>query len=283
MLSKALRSFSATVSSKGVSATRVFFSMQHSVCRSRDFSAGAQEQVCFQSYDMPKENDLYQPWRIHKLVKKSDVIQAQALIYDVYVREMGWMFAKNNPTGFRIEKSDCGKSLLTDDLEDHSNWFGVFEEDRVVAVARRVHRNAQGHLDLTRYESSKKPQIARAVCPVNNEYVYEIQRCAIAKEYRGTNVIMCVFHYLFLNAAMNNFSIVGTSPVGKMKSFLLSTLRLRAIDHNFLYSENLEGPSTVFHLTVEEGLRASDILEEKILKRRQRQPRARDTLRQQQC
>ena len=60
-----------------------------------------------QSYDMPKENDLYKPWRIHKLVKRSDVTQAQALIYDVYVREMGWMFAKDNPTGKFLLSISC--------------------------------------------------------------------------------------------------------------------------------------------------------------------------------
>ena len=46
-----------------------------------------------------EKNSLYDPWEISQLKSESDVIQAQALLYQVYIKEMGWMFAKDNPTG----------------------------------------------------------------------------------------------------------------------------------------------------------------------------------------
>ena len=112
---------------------------------------------------------------------------------------------------------------------------------------RRVHRDSNGHLDLTRYESSKKPAIQKLVCPSNNPKLVELQRCAVLKPYRGTNAASCLFHYFFLDAFQRNLSIIGTSPIGKMKNFIASTLKIQVVDENFLYSENMEGSSTCFY------------------------------------
>lgn len=166
--------------------------------------------------------------------------------------------------GFRIETSTCGKKLLTDNLESHSSWFGVTFENTVVAVMRQVHRDSHGHLDLTRYKSSEKPSIMKLVCPSINPRVVELQRCAVKKTYRGSNVLPCLFHYLFINAALNEFSIIGTSPVGKMKSFLASTLKIPVVDQNFLYSENIEGPSTCFFSSGSNLYHTAEILEQVI-------------------
>ena len=46
-----------------------------------------------------KRMTLYLPWKIRQLDDEESIVQAKALLYQVYIREMGWMFAKNNPTG----------------------------------------------------------------------------------------------------------------------------------------------------------------------------------------
>lgn len=137
---------------------------------------------------------------------------------------------------------------------------------------RQVYRNSEGHLDLTRYESSKKPAIRKYLCPSYSPKLIELQRCAVKKQFRGTNVLPCLFHYLFLNAAINDYNVIGTSPVGKMKSFLASTLKLSIIDQNFLYSENIEGPSTCFFASSSCLYEGAKILERVVQSSRYIQP-----------
>ena len=166
--------------------------------------------------------------------------------------------------GFRIETSRCGRKLLTDDLEGNSSWFGVKFQDTVVAVMRRVHRDRNGQLDLTRYESSKKPAIQRILSPSYTPKLVEVQRCAVSASYRGTNVTPCLFHYIFSKSLQKNYALIGTSPVGKMKTFLASTLKFPIVDDNFLYSENIEGPSTCFFASSSDIVRTLCILEKLI-------------------
>ena len=175
--------------------------------------------------------------------------------------------------GFEITTSRCGKKLLTDKIESHSTWYGVTHRDQVVAVMRRVHRDNEGHLDMTRYASCKKPSLKKLLCPITYPRLVELQRCAVQKRYRGTNVLPCLFHHLFVQALQTDSTIVGTSPVGKMKIFLSEILKLTAIDHEFLYTENREGPSTVFQIPTGDLLGAIEILERRIKQSRGIQPR----------
>ena len=125
---------------------------------------------------------------------------ARRLLYEVYISEMGWDFRSDSPTGFRIDKDDQNKPILCDTFDDSSVWFGAYKGDSLIGVTRAVQRNnSLGKLDLELYPASQLPSMKRILHPKANQPLVEVQRGAVAKEYRNTqpSIIQLLLHSAF--------------------------------------------------------------------------------------
>ena len=89
---------------------------------------------------------------------------AKRLLYEVYIREMGWKFREDGPTGFRAEKDKQNKPILCDAFDESSIWFGAYKEGELIGVTRAVQRNNfLGKLDIELYPASQLPSMKRVL------------------------------------------------------------------------------------------------------------------------
>ena len=168
---------------------------------------------------------------------------------------MHWvLFSKSSfySLGFAITTCETGEKIITDKLDGQGAWFGVIHEGRVIAGCRRLHRDASGHLDLTRYPSSQKPRLASLVSADINPNLGELQRTVINPEFRGNSILSSLFHYVFKDSYDLGLNLIGSAGSAKLKTILQHHLKLRNVDSEFYYTENLEGPADVFYVAREE-------------------------------
>eukprot|EP00794_Sanderia_malayensis_P014044 gene14044-15503_t len=193
---------------------------------------------------------LYEPWTVCRLEDSNMIDQAKSLMYRVFVKEMGWKHAENTPTGFSIETLNNGKKILHDKLDSQAVWFGVVHEDKVIASMRRLNRDKFGHLDISRYPSSRKPSLASVLSPALNPRLTELQRIAIDSNYRGTTVLPWLFYYSFNDIYENNLNVIGSASSKKLGNFLTKYFSgpLCSLDNEFYYTENINGPASVFYV-----------------------------------
>ena len=179
----------------------------------------------------------------------SSVDDARHLLYQVYVREVGWQTNPETecPTGFYIGSDKNGRGLLCDVFDENAIWFGAYTEDNeLVGVARAVNRkNKTGKLDLELYNSCQLPSLEHVLCEDRNPDIIEVQRGAVAKGHRGGTIIYKIFISIFSYAKKSSLNVVCTTVFPTLMTFFDKT-GLELLERNFSYGE--EGDETPAHI-----------------------------------
>ncbi len=167
---------------------------------------------------------------------------ALAVFIDIYVSFVG----------FCVSTLPNGEKILQDKLDSQSVWFGVVHEDKVIASMRRLNRNRFGHLDITRYPSSQKPSLASILSPIMNPRLTELQRVVIDPNFRGTAVLPWLFYYAFKDIYENQLNVIGSASSKKLQTVLTKYFNIKNVDEEFYYTENMNGPSSVFYIETDD-------------------------------
>lgn len=183
------------------------------------------------------------------------VNSAKRLLHDVYIHEMGWDFREDSPTGFRINKDKRNQPILCDAFDDASIWFGAYKEDKIVGVTRAVQRNnSLGKLDLELYPASELPSMRRIFQGNEGRQLIEVQRGAVAKDYRNTQpsiiqlLLLCVFSY----ALEKELSVICPTVFPVLET-LFSRAGMKLVEKNFTYGEGgEEWPTFIFYCSSDE-------------------------------
>eukprot|EP01025_Chloroclados_australasicus_P003700 TRINITY_DN10886_c1_g1_i1.p1 TRINITY_DN10886_c1_g1~~TRINITY_DN10886_c1_g1_i1.p1 ORF type:complete len:229 (+),score=1.33 TRINITY_DN10886_c1_g1_i1:154-840(+) len=138
---------------------------------------------------------------------KTQIQQAQKLLYQVYVKEQKWDVNRhpNNPSGLY---ADHGNEKLIDKI-DESNpcyYFGALHKGEVVATIRLVLPNKDGSLEIDRYTYIPTLLRGRKLC--------ELNRSAVSAKWR-TNGLIFQLIGTALEKAYNTYDCeyaIGSSP-----------------------------------------------------------------------
>ncbi|XP_073235228.1 uncharacterized protein [Porites lutea] len=194
-------------------------------------------------------------FRVKILNDYEAVNSAKRLLYDVYIHEMGWVFRDDSPTGFHIDKDKRSQPILCDAFDKTSIWFGAYKEDKLIGVARAVQRNnTLGKLDLELYPSSSLPSMKRLFQGKEGCQMIEVQRGAVAKDYRNTepSVIQLLLLFAFSFAQEKQFSIVCPTVFPALET-LFSQAGMHLVEKNFTYGEGEEEwPTFIFFCSSDE-------------------------------
>ena len=180
---------------------------------------------------------------------------ARRLLYEVYISEMGWDFRSDSPTDFRIDKDDQNKPILCDTFDDSSVWFGAYKGDSLIGVTRAVQRNnSLGKLDLELYPASQLPSMKRILRPKADQPLVEVQRGAVAKDYRNTqpSIIQLLLHSAFSYALEKGLNVVCPTVFPVLET-LFSRAGMRLVEKKFTYGEGCdEWPTYIFYCSSED-------------------------------
>lgn len=175
---------------------------------------------------------------------------AKRLLYEVYIGEMGWDFRDDSPTGFRIDQDNQNKPILCDAFDESSVWFGAYKGDELIGVTRAVQRNnCLGKLDLELYPASQLPSMKRILRPKADQQLVEVQRGAVAKDYRDTqpSVIQLLLLSAFSYALEKELEVVCPTVFPVLET-LFSRAGMRLVERNFTYGEGCdEWPTFIFY------------------------------------
>lgn len=114
------------------------------------------------------------------LSSPEEISEVKRLLYLIYIKELGWQFSVNNPSGLIILHEGRHK-YLHDKFDSVSTWFGVYHHNTLVGCIRSI-RRIDGAFELEQYHAL--PEFLN-----HDSDVVETNRLAILPEYRGTNAI----------------------------------------------------------------------------------------------
>ncbi|MEO1376184.1 MAG: GNAT family N-acyltransferase [Cyanobacteria bacterium J06635_10] len=103
---------------------------------------------------------------------------AKRLLYDVYVKELGWIPPSGNPSNLKIQESSLG-NILVDDYDSVSIQVGAFHGEKLIGVHRMINRLND------RFEVENYIQIPKFL---QQDSSYELNRLAIKKNYRNSPI-----------------------------------------------------------------------------------------------
>ena len=116
---------------------------------------------------------------------------------------------------------------------------------------RMVYRNDSGELDMTRYISkTENYHLLPVICHKNNPHLVEIQRCAIEKDFNNKTVFPRLMLFLLERAYSLEMNAIGTTANERLKHLFGNVLQADIIETEFTYSENKDGPASVFYGSV---------------------------------
>ena len=82
-----------------------------------------------------------------------DIIAAKHLLYDFYIKRMGWQFPKDTPTGWTIKEVN-GQNILDDCYHDTSRWYIGRQDGKVETCLRVLRKTAESPLDVEHYNAT---------------------------------------------------------------------------------------------------------------------------------
>lgn len=122
------------------------------------------------------------------LLNRDEIRSAQRLIYQVYVEEMGWIPAEDNPSEIQLVNWENYK-IFVDSFDEVAIWFGTFYDQELIACWRFC-RPLNHLFELERYH------------PIPDFLKYsrslEVTRLAIHQNHRNKSRVM-------LNLAQQTF------------------------------------------------------------------------------
>ncbi|NEO99788.1 MAG: hypothetical protein F6K58_14140 [Symploca sp. SIO2E9] len=111
-----------------------------------------------------------------------DKILAQRLLYEVYVKELGWIPPEGNPSNLKIQASPLG-NIMVDDYDSVSIQFGGFCGKKLIGIHRIIPR-LNGRLDVENY--IELPFFLQKDCH------YELNRLAIDINFRKSPIFSLI-------------------------------------------------------------------------------------------
>ncbi len=181
-----------------------------------------------------------------QLTKPQDIIEAQAMLYRVYMLEQGWVLNDDNPSNLQVKKSQ-DLDYLTDDYAKEARWFGVYDADNLIACGRLAYRDNHRLLEIERYNI---PQTLREKLSADHSpHLVELNRSAIEKEYRGTKAWVCLLQAGFNYCQQHNLAAVSSTTLTKVQRFHDAIGFPEASGAGFKYDPNDKIDSTVYYAT----------------------------------
>ncbi|KTC76037.1 hypothetical protein Lbir_0106 [Legionella birminghamensis] len=178
--------------------------------------------------------------------------RAQSLLYSSYVKELGWQINPQNPSNIQVIEQD-NRLLLVDDYDDCSTWFAIYHHHTMMACARLCHDDANGLLEIERYENARKAlePILRQKQTLN---LVELNREAIIplvcghKPYYALKVLKAVFQHCIAHEQ----SILTTCNIKEWVA-LYDLIGWQPIpDYTFKYCQSEPAPVSVYLATPSE-------------------------------
>lgn len=153
--------------------------------------------------------------KIRILTSAQEIEDACALLYDIYIERMQWSFPDENPSGLRVEKRN-GRNILLDRFVDLAVWFGVFDENVLVACIRLQGTDENGKLELEGYESSKP---VHQYLPSNRNKCFELTKFAILPDHIAPGIIKNLFFEAFKYCEEVGYSLSCCTSNNFLKKF----------------------------------------------------------------
>ena len=132
-----------------------------------------------------------------KKIEDSNLIEdASALLYEVYIKQLGWQFSPDNPSQIRVEIKN-NRHILIDRFTDSSVWFGAFDSSTIIGCIRLVRADGNNKLEIEGYKSS---HVIQKYLPDNKDYCVELSKAAILKRpgklrARIRDIMLVAFQY----------------------------------------------------------------------------------------
>jgi hypothetical protein len=82
-----------------------------------------------------------------------EILAAKHLLYNFYIKRMGWQFPKDAPTGWTITEVN-GRKILDDRYHDTSRWYVGHRDGKVEVCLRVLHKTADSPLDVEHYNTT---------------------------------------------------------------------------------------------------------------------------------
>ncbi|KAL9968401.1 hypothetical protein ACROYT_G026774 [Oculina patagonica] len=160
------------------------------------------------------------------------------------------VFRDDSPTGFRVDKDEQNEPILCDAFDESSIWFGAYKAGELIGVTRAVQRNnSLGKLDIELYPASKLPSMKKILQPKTDHQLIEVQRGAVAKDYRDTqpSIIQLLLLFVFSYALDKALSVVCPTVFPVLET-LFSRAGMQLVERNFTYGEGGdEWPTFIFY------------------------------------
>jgi len=121
-------------------------------------------------------------YSVRTLRTDEEKILAKRLLYEVYVKEQGWIPPVGNPSNFKIEASLSG-NILVDDYDSVSTQFGGFYGENLIAVLRVIPR-LNRRLEVENY--TQLPLFLQKDCH------HEFNRLAIDINFRNSPIFSLI-------------------------------------------------------------------------------------------
>ena len=121
-------------------------------------------------------------YSVRTLRTDEEKILAKRLLYEVYVKEQGWIPPVGNPSNLKIEASLAG-NILVDDYDSVSTQFGGFYGENLIAVLRVIPR-LNRRLEVENY--TQLPLFLQKDCH------HEFNRLAIDINFRNSPIFSLI-------------------------------------------------------------------------------------------
>lgn len=167
-----------------------------------------------------------------KVLSKNQIEEASALLYEVYIEQMNWKFAEDNPSKLRIVFKN-NQNFLIDRFTNLATWFGAFDGDLMVGCVRICGVDEYGKFEIEGYQSSQV--VHTYLANKNFRYVIELTKAAVKDDYKEKKVIHRLFLAAFKYCEKHHFSIIGCTHNGYLKSLFKRIGYPLIIEHAFKY------------------------------------------------
>jgi putative hemolysin len=127
----------------------------------------------------------------------NEILEAQMLAYQVLVKEQNWEIKSGNPSNLHICKGSNGNKIC-DIYDVVSTWFGVFDNERLVAC-HRLSRRLNGKFEMELYH--ELPEFIRM-----DPNAVELNRLSVHKDYRKTLAFSMLTLAEYSYALENNYT-----------------------------------------------------------------------------
>lgn len=184
---------------------------------------------------------------IRILTSPKEIEDACALLYDIYIEKMHWNFLPNNPGGLRVEHRS-GRKVLIDRFTDISIWFGVFDDNALVACIRLQGTDENGKLELESYESSEP---VHKYLPPDRKNCFELTKFAILPEHIAPGIIKSLFFEAFKYCEEVGYSLSCCTHNNFLKKFYQRIKYPLKLEQAFKYEP--DDPTPVNHYFADFG------------------------------